>query len=212
MSEDYYKHRAGVYGMSHTRRDRILQLADGSGMRVVDLGCANGALGRRIRDRGNWVDGVELSQEAQVLARTVLDRVWEFDIQQQWPAELQCHNLDLVVASEVLEHVFDPVAVLRSTHAALKPGGCVVITTPNFMTWTNRLKFLVGNFSYQHEGMFDFGHIRWFTYAYLKSVLAESGFHIVEEKHILFPGKLSWLVWRWPSLFAWQFIVKAQKV
>jgi SAM-dependent methyltransferase len=144
--------------MSHTRRDRILSLVQGTGLRVVDLGCANGSLGKRIRDQGNWVGGVELSREARVLARSVLDHVWEFDIQEEWPAELQRQDLDIVIASEVLEHVFDPVAVLRHARSALKQGGHIVITTPNFMTWTNRLKFLVGAFAYQHEGMFDFGN------------------------------------------------------
>lgn len=196
--------------MGHTRRDRILALAQGTGLRILDVGCARGVLGNTLRKRGNWVGGIELSREAAAIAGTQLDAVWSFDIQQEWPAELQRGDIDIVIISEVVEHVFDPVFVLKRVRAALKESGTVVLTTPNFMTWTNRLRFLVGAFQYQEQGMFDFGHIRWFTYRYLHEVLAQAGFRITAERHILFPGKLAWLVRRWPSLFAFQFVVQAK--
>ena len=80
------------------------------------------------------------------------------------------------------------------------------------MTWTNRFKFLLGKFAYQREGMFDFGHIRWFTHKYLKEVLENSELKIVSEKHIIFPGKLTYFLKKWPAFFAWQFVVKVRKV
>lgn len=197
--------------MGHTRRDRILSLAVGQGMRVLDVACARGYLGKLIRDRGNWVGGVEISERAASLAREQLDKVWAFDIEQPWPTDIGSQSFDLIILSEIVEHVFDPVQVLRSVHAALKPDGHIIVTTPNFMTWTNRLRFIIGDFHYQQQGMFDFGHIRWFTYSYLKRVLAEAGFILTEERHIIFPGKLTFLLKRWPALFAWQFIIKAKR-
>ncbi len=210
--ETYYRGWKSKYGMSHTRRDRILALASGVGMRVLDVGCAAGALAGRIKERGNWVGGIELSDEGRRQAAERLDKVWSFDIEGSWPDEVQQADLDLVILGEVLEHVFDPVTVLRSVARSLKSDGAIIITTPNFMTWTNRLRFLAGDLRYQKEGMFDFGHIRWFTHRYLKEVLAESGFQITDERHIIFPGKLTSLLKLWPSVFAWQFIVKARKV
>lgn len=207
--ESYYRDWEFKYGMSHTRRDRILALAQGTGMRVLDVGCAAGALGARIRERGNWVGGIELSVEGARLAGERLDRVWSFDIESPWPGELQASDMDLVIVGEVLEHVFDPVNVLSNIRSALKPGGSVIITTPNFITWTNRFRFLVGDFRYEEEGMFDFGHIRWFTYGYLKEVLKEAKYRIADEQHIIFPGKLTKILKHWPSLFAWQFVVRA---
>jgi len=196
--------------MGHTRRDRILGLAGGSGMRVLDVGCGNGALGAVIRGRGNWVGGVELSEQALAVARGRLDELWSFDIESVWPQRLTDGPFDLVILSEVLEHVFDPIAVLRSVRNVLQPRGAIIITTPNFMTWTNRVRFLFGDFRYRDQGMFDFGHIRWFTYRYLRSVLSEAGFRMTDERHIIFPGKLTRFLKYWPSLFAWQFIIRAQ--
>lgn len=211
MREEYYRHKQLTYGMSHTRRDRILALAAGTGMRVLDIGCATGVMGARIKEGGNWVGGVELSEDAGAQARERLDAVWSFDIESSWPPELQRDDLDLVILGEVLEHVFDPVNVLKSVWHAVKPGGSIIVTTPNFITWTNRLRFLIGDFQYEEQGMFDFGHIRWFTYRYLKEVLAATGFRITDERHIIFPGKLTRILKYWPSLFTWQFIVKAKK-
>lgn len=198
--------------MSHTRRDRILGLLGKPGQRVLDVGCGRGHLGKLIRERGNWVGGIELSSNAAGLARKELDAVWNFDTEGPWPADLQKGDFDLVVLSEFVEHVFDPAAVLKSVRGALKPGGHIIVTTPNFMTWTNRIKFVLGKFKYEEQGMFDFGHIRWFTYRYLKEVLAETGFRITDERHIIFPGKLTRLLRYFPSLFAWQFIVRALKI
>lgn len=211
MRENHYKDRISVYGMGHTRRDRMLSLAGGPGLRILDVACASGSFGALLKARGNWVAGVELSEQGAVQARQRLDQVWSFDIERPWPDEAAREPFDLIIFGEILEHVFDPVQVLRQARDVLKPGGYIIVTTPNFMTWTNRLRFLIGDFRYRIEGMFDFGHIRWFTHAYLKEVLAASGYATTDERHIIFPGRLTGLLKRWPSLFAWQFIVKAKK-
>lgn len=209
---DHYRLRSPEYGMGHTRRDRIVGLIPASSRRVLDIGCGNGALGALLKQHGRWVGGVELSEHAVGTAAQRLDRVWSFDIQGKWPPEVLGEPFDTIIFAEILEHVFDPVAVLREAKRALAPDGSVVITIPNFLTWTNRIRFLFGSFSYRQQGMFDFGHIRWFTYRYLKEVLAEAGFTIREEHHIIFPGKLTSVLKRWPSLFAWQFVVRATTI
>jgi 2-polyprenyl-3-methyl-5-hydroxy-6-metoxy-1,4-benzoquinol methylase len=209
MKADYYHNESQKYGMSHTRRDRILSLLTGDGLRVLEVGCASGAFGALVRERGNWVGGIEISNLAAREARNRLNQVWSFDIEDIWPDELGREDMDVVIAGEVLEHIFDPIAVLKHIRKALKPDGSIIITTPNFMTWTNRVRFLFGKFRYQEQGMFDFGHIRWFTYRYLKEVLREAGFRIVVERHIIFPGKLTRVLKFFPSLFAWQFVVRA---
>lgn len=212
MRENYYNEKSSNYGMSHTRLRRIMELVgDRSRLRILDVGCGNGRMGQRIKEKGHYVAGVEISETAAEQARSALDQVYSFDIERPWPEELQQGDFDLVLLPEILEHVFDPVRVLGSVRGALKPNGDIVITTPNFMTWTNRLRFLVGAFRYQEQGMFDFGHIRWFTYRYLREVLDRAGFRLTQERHIIFPGKLTGILKFFPSLFAFQFVVKARK-
>lgn len=210
---EHYANKSVHYGMGHTRRDRILRLAGSrSGIRILDVGCARGYLGCQLKKRGNYVAGIEVSPLAAQEAKSVLDKVYCFDIEQSWKECMGEDRFDCVVLGEILEHVFDPVQVLKSAIGVLNPGGEIIITTPNFMTWTNRIKFIFGWFKYSNQGMFDFGHIRWFTYRYLKEVLGAAGLKITKEEHIIFPGKLTGILKFWPSLFAFQFIVKTKLI
>ena len=211
LAQQNYEAKSATYGISHTRRDRILKLVRRSGMRVLDVACSRGYLGKLIKERGNYVAGVDVSNTAADIAREVLDEVYVFDIQGDWPSELINGSYDLVVLAAIIEHVFDPVQLLKKTATVLKPDGKIILTTPNFFSWRNRLTFLFGQFRYTEQGDFDFGHIRWFDYRYLKEVLADSGFKITEEAHYFFPGKLTKVLKYWPSLFATHFIVEAAK-
>lgn len=214
MNKEYYQNKSPNYGIGHTRLKRILSLVDSvHGKSVLDIGCAKGYLGRTLKDKGaSYAAGTDISEGALLEARQVLDEAYAFNLEGEWPADLEAKKFDIIIIAEVLEHVFDPVGVLKKIRRILKEEGSLVITTPNFMTWTNRVKFIFGDFNYKDQGMFDFGHIRWFTYAYLKEVLDKSGFGIVKEEHIIFPGKLTKFLKFWPSLFAFQFILKVKKV
>ncbi|OHB17889.1 MAG: hypothetical protein A2734_00910 [Parcubacteria group bacterium RIFCSPHIGHO2_01_FULL_40_30] len=213
MRKSHYENKSLNYGVSHTRLKRVLSLLDSQpNQRVLEIGCAAGRLGREFKKLGHYVAGIEISESAAQEAKKNLDEVYIFDIEDNWPAEISREKFDLIVLPEVLEHVFDPVYVLKKSSAILKPDGEIIITTPNFLAWTNRIRFLFGFFKYEKEGMFDFGHIRWFTYPYLKEVLAESGFTIIVEKHIIFPGKLTRILKFWPGFFARQFVLKAVKL
>jgi SAM-dependent methyltransferase len=152
---------------------------------------------------------VEISEAASREAASVLDDVYVFDIEDEWPAHLCEKPFDVVVLGEVLEHVFDPVAVLRAARRVLAPTGRLVVTTPNFLVWIARLQVLFGRFRYQRYGLFDFGHIRWFTYDYLKQVIAEAGFVIDQEAHVPHPSRFARLGKAWPSLFALNFVLVA---
>lgn len=210
MNKDYYNEKSINYGIAHTRLKRIMELVGKeSGRRVLDIGCARGYVGSRIKSLNNYVLGIDISEMAIKEASNVLDKAIAFNLEEKWPDLGDV--FDLAILPEIVEHVFDPVRVLKKVSHNLNPDGCVIITTPNILLWTNRIKFLFGNFKYTDQGLMDFGHIRFFTYEYLKSVLEDSGFKIVEEKHIIFPGKLTKILKLWPSMFATQFIVKAKK-
>jgi len=209
-SEQHYRRHAPDYKIGGTRKHRILEMIGRSRGRVLDVGCGTGQLGRALKDRGHWVGGIELSDDAVMRAREHLDTVWQFNIEERWPDLGK--PMDAIIFAEVLEHVFDPVKVIRQSERFLTPGGLVIITTPNMLHWLNRLVFLAGSFRYERSGMFDFGHIRWFTYAYLRNVLRDAGFEITHERHIIVPGTLSFILRTRPSLFARTFVVASERI
>ncbi len=97
--------------------------------RLLDVGSGDGELIARMRSLGWDVRGLEPDPEAARVAREV--RGLEVTVGALETADLPEAGWDAVTANHVLEHVLDPVAMLRQCARALRPGGTVVVTTPN---------------------------------------------------------------------------------
>ncbi|WP_155368174.1 class I SAM-dependent methyltransferase [Catellatospora vulcania] len=87
-------------------------------------------------------------------------------------------SLSAIVLGELIEHLVAPPAVLRELHRVLKPGGIVVLTTPNLATLQDRLRFLLGRSPRQVDCEHPYLrlHIRPFTASSLRRLLRNTGF------------------------------------
>jgi SAM-dependent methyltransferase len=135
-------------------------LAGRPSLRVLDLGCADGAIAGRLRALGHHVVGVDIAA-----ADGVKDRVDEFiqaDLDGGLPPEVE-GPFDVVIAADVLEHVRRPEQILTELHGVLAPGGVVMASIPNFAHWYPRLRVAVGRFDYDRRGILDQTHLRFFT-------------------------------------------------
>jgi SAM-dependent methyltransferase len=83
-----------------------------------------------------------------------------------------------LLTGELIEHVYDPVALLRECHRVLAPGGLLVLTTPNLAPVQDRLAFLFGRAPRQVDPLHPYLwlHIRPFTASLLRRVLRQAGF------------------------------------
>jgi 2-polyprenyl-3-methyl-5-hydroxy-6-metoxy-1,4-benzoquinol methylase len=95
---------------------------------ICDLGCGTGWLSHEMLKFGN-VTGVDLSPDGIGLAKTRWPGA-TFETQDvlRWRPQTR---FDLVVSSEVIEHVPDHKAFIETVNAILKPGGHLIMTTPN---------------------------------------------------------------------------------
>jgi len=162
---------------------------------VLDIGCARGFLLGQLKERlpGIQCFGLELSSTLAAMARTSGVTVFEQDIARGVP--LPPDRLDLIVMGEVIEHVFDPDACLEEIWRLLKPGGHVIVTTPNLAAWYNRLMLLFGvqpvftetstRKKYGHgiaalgQGSTDLqGHLKLFTLGALLELMRDLGFSV----------------------------------
>jgi len=113
---------------AHLRPD-VLALVPASAHSVLDVGCGEGGLGASLEARGARVTGIELDERAAEMAAHRLSRVLAL------PAEEAVGCLDarpdVIVLADVLEHLGDPVGVLRALREALSPGGRLVFSVPN---------------------------------------------------------------------------------
>lgn len=151
--------------------------------RVLDVGCAGGDLGRMLKRRGCTVSGVEIDPAAAEAARHALDEVLVGDAAE---LDLVGHfggaSFDVVVFGDVLEHLVDPVAVLRRIGPLLDAGGSVVASVPNVAHGSVRLALLQGRFEYRSLGLLDDTHLRFFTRGSVHQLFRDAGLSPVDVR------------------------------
>lgn len=170
---DISAEQAALPGTSHALMAELV----GANKRVLDVGCDTGYLGRVLIGSGNQVSGVEVNPVSAEEAAKHLDRVVVRDLEDGELAEdFPPGSFDVVLFGDVLEHLRDPVAVLRQARPVLAPGGSVVISVPNIAHGDVRLALLQGRFDYTKVGLLDDTHLKFFTRDSLVTLLHDAGF------------------------------------
>ena len=158
-------------------REELQRHVPASARRVLDLGCASGALGAALKARGATVVGIERDPAYAAAARERLDEVIEADLETFDPTTLG--RFDVLIAGDVLEHLADPWSVLRRFAAIVDPGGTVVVSLPNVRHWETLFAIGVqGRFPRRNEGVFDHTHLRWFTLHDAWSLVHQAGLEV----------------------------------
>jgi len=115
------------------RRDMVLRLLRGTrkDARILDVGCAGGSLVKCLLERGfRGVSGVDASARAvRACRKRGLKPVFLMD---GTGMSFPDRSFDVVVASDVLEHIGDERAALSEWGRVLKPGGKLIIFVPAF--------------------------------------------------------------------------------
>ena len=120
------------------------------GESVLEIGVGQGALGYRLAERYRYV-GLELDEQALAMARSRIVRgtLVHGDLDALGP-----ERFDLVVATEVLEHLEDDVAALRQWRERLVPGGAVLLSVPAFAARFGPWDVKAGHFRrYERDGL-----------------------------------------------------------
>jgi len=101
------------------------------GTRVLDVGCGNGAACGEFIRRGCTVVGIDLSRQGIELARRTypLGRFELLGAERDMLHRLGESPFDLVVSTEVVEHLYAPRDWAQGCFQALKPGGNLICTT-----------------------------------------------------------------------------------
>lgn len=185
--------------------------------RILDLGCGHGvlldALARRLPEAGLvGLDVVAPPPDARWRAVTG-------DIATRLP--FADHSFDVVVAGEVIEHVPHPDLMLAEIRRILRPGGTMVLSTPNIVGWANRVLVPLGiqplfteTSSEVHlgrrwrilgQGNQVQGHLKVFSHRALREILVRTGFTIQHTQGMSgeFPApvdRLDLLCSRFPSI------------
>lgn len=193
-------------GWPRNRMEAALSVK-GRGTTLLDIGCGDGSLLFQYRTRFSELIGVEFSPARLEQARTTLAgaRFRTVLASAENIPDVDANSIDRIICSDTIEHIPDVYAAAAEMHRVLKPGGILVINTPNIAYIKRRFLLLFGRFpstSQNNEGLgsdilFDGGHFHYFTFRSLTLLLQRAGFDVVERMGY---GKFGRIHGIWPSL------------
>ncbi|HEU0249715.1 MAG TPA: class I SAM-dependent methyltransferase [Solirubrobacteraceae bacterium] len=143
--------------------------------RVLDIGCGEGGAADPLRAAGaSYIAGIEILPEPARCAEQVYDEVHCGDALEQLD-KLE-GSFDTIICYDVLEHLYDPYALVRALFDITAPGGVLHVSVPN-ASHVSLLRDLIvrGTFGYVPYGHRDATHVRWFTRRDIVALLREGG-------------------------------------
>ena len=154
-------------------RQLIVKVGLNSGQ-AIDIGCGLGEFMCQLREMGLEVTGLDgnphqirQSQQDGLKAQIA-------DFEDNLP--FGDATFDLVTCLEVIEHIARAENLLKEMARILAPGGYIVLSTPNFGCWQNRIRYLLGA-GPVNEGV----HLRFFTRKRLEQLITACGLEITDR-------------------------------
>jgi 2-polyprenyl-3-methyl-5-hydroxy-6-metoxy-1,4-benzoquinol methylase len=177
------RRKASVMGYM-IRFEEVLKLVErfAPGKRVADLACAQGNFGLALAERGFDVTAVDLKSEFLNYAKKKHTHGSFTTVQANLMEYRDPQGFDCILVGEIIEHVAFPRQLLQSVKANLKPGGIVVLTTPNGGEFASGLPTFseVKNIEELIPRQFHWGdHLFLYTEAELRGLFRETGLEVV---------------------------------
>ena len=165
-ADDYYR---------QPRRD-VAALVPADAVRILDVGCGFGALGRCLKEtRRCQVSGIERNPEAARHLEGLYTTYVIGDVEASADRFARA-SFDCMVFADILEHLVDPERALTRYCQLLVPGGVVVASIPNVRNLATLYQLLVrGRWTYTDSGLLDRTHLRFFTRAEIHALFDRVG-------------------------------------
>ncbi|WP_282134450.1 class I SAM-dependent methyltransferase [Seonamhaeicola maritimus] len=160
-------------------RTDLLKLIEGDFNKVLDVGCALGTNGDYLiqHNIADAVYGIELDSKMAAEAETCNTKVFCGDLNSK---EFRTTILnetplfDYILFGDILEHLFNPEAVLLDLKSRLHKNGKIIISLPNIAHVELFIQvYIKGTFPRNSRGIFDRTHLRWFTRKDVFKLLAD---------------------------------------
>lgn len=162
----------------------ILSLLDSTNRTILDLGCGNGSLVKCLVAKNFNAYGTDASEKGIKIA---LEKFPErFALQNlstdELPAQFSHLKFDTIIATEVIEHLYDPRKFVSFCKKILMEngGGDLIISTPYHGYLKNLILSVFGKWDNHANPLWDGGHIKLWSKNTLIKLLQEQGFAITK--------------------------------
>jgi 2-polyprenyl-3-methyl-5-hydroxy-6-metoxy-1,4-benzoquinol methylase len=171
---------------SDTAAARVVRLV-GQRKRVLEVGAGPGSITRVLTHKGKCtVTALEIDAAAIEIVSQHCQRVIKADLNvSTWPELLSGEKFDVVVAADVLEHIYDPLITLRHMKDLLNESGYIVTSIPHVGHSTLQICLFDEDFEYRDWGLLDRTHIRFFGIKNMQSLFENSGLKIIEAQFVV---------------------------
>ncbi len=198
------------------------------GTRVLECGPGGGIMTRYLKEELNCNVTIleidrKLFKKAMQYAEAGLCVNLEKD---DWMSKLEDESFDYILYADVLEHLHDPVKVLKKMQRFLKQNGRVILSVPNVAHGDIIMNLLQDQFTYMPLGLLDNTHVHLFAYESLHTMIKEAGYYTAYETCVTVPlfhseqsqflaggnkKNLSQALLSHPTRYAYQFICTLSK-
>lgn len=187
---------------SNTAPANVVRMV-GQNRSVLEIGCGPGSITKILAEQsGCKVIGLELDPDAIKKVAPYCVKVMQADLNSsEWPRLLDnTDKFDVVVAADVLEHLYDPWASLQRMVPLIKPDGYIVISLPHVGHAAVMSCMFNGDFEYRNWGLLDRTHIRFFCLKNIEDLFAQANLKIIEVAYVTKPPEETEFAATWAKL------------
>jgi len=203
IKDFYNKYDAFNTHASFEKIKRLIDFQNSKKLKILDIACGDGRVAEELIKIGHEVYGIDISEKAVKLANEKGVKAELANVENYQPEQ----KFDLVIATDILEHLFEPLEILKKMKKWLTENGKIIVNMPNHFDLRNRLRILFGKsiVHWSHKNLMEgwnYAHIRFLTLREFKEMIKKADFYIAKEQYNFMSGGLI------PSRFTPKFIRK----
>jgi len=174
----------------------------GTRKHVLEIGCGPGSITKVLATEGHCiVTGMELDPSAIEKVAPFCESILQVDLNaKDWPTQLGGKQFDVVLAADVLEHLYNPWQTLEQMATLVNEDGYIVISLPHIGHAAVIACMMNGNFEYRDWGLLDRTHIRFFGLKNIEDLFVNAGLKIVEARYVTKPPEETEFAPHWEAL------------
>lgn len=187
MSQERHNYEYQIGMDADSAPARVVRMV-GENKRVMEVGAGPGSITKLLTSVAKCrVTALEIDSEAIKKLTPFCERVYQVDLNNpRWHEAVERNGgFDVVVAADVLEHVYEPLTVLKAMTGFLSEHGYMVISVPHVGHSAVHACLLDEDFEYSDFGLLDRTHIRFFGIKNIQKLFEDAGMKIVHAEFVV---------------------------